>query len=746
MLLIILLLIPLASAQDLCASSPCSNGGVCFETFPNRTTYSSTSAVINVPAVYLTGPGLLLNISVNVYPWSNPQNINFQLAKNGTGLRYLRQTQICAGSCSWVQGYVVIWSGYNVSGSCYGCGGGNGRTLELVDTSSAVPAGPNMSATFEGSLATGSWALAASFGGSGVGTMLSWSLTFANSSFAFCSCSAGYTGVSCETELCPPDLCLNNGTCSSGSCSCAAGFTGSRCETVLCPPNFCFNNGTCANGTCLCPPDITGSRCETLLCDPNPCLHGGTCSDGVCHCTFAWNGVNCSIPDQGRFAILVDEIPEIMPLLMPGDVVLVFPRLKNPPFPWPPTNTSGWPITCNITAADILPTPIFSNTVDALTIDARDVEFVGACLEVPTPLWIVQPGYWVDGGWRGGSFDALVANRTTQSNLTLAYINYRQCTALQITAINVTIANFAIDNLDCILLSPHGVFDTGGPNYPLVPAPSLIIAGWPDVVPIKDIVVFNVTFLSATNSIVITRLPVEFPCASVKECIGKAYFVDCAAGPVLIESLALDLITFQSAWTSTSVPSSLAQQDIGIMAANFSVDANVTFKALTSSITNGPVCRVMPSRPYVTATRALKDTTCLLMASGDTSQACGSGDSVVKNNVPQNCEQFRKKQIEEQHNLRRNTAAYDGVCLLLAAMLAVCSFTIAKDTMLRGNKAFARFMPWVKRHLPHIHAFLFLKHGHIVKTAPPSQHTIKVGRLTKALAHFHRLAASSPRM
>lgn len=49
------------------------------------------------------------------------------------------------------------------------------------------------------------------------------------------------------------DDCSSHGTCldSSQICDCNSGWTGMACETALCPNN-CSGNGSCINGKCLC--------------------------------------------------------------------------------------------------------------------------------------------------------------------------------------------------------------------------------------------------------------------------------------------------------------------------------------------------------------------------------------------------------------------------------------------------------------------------------------------------------------
>jgi len=69
--------------------------------------------------------------------------------------------------------------------------------------------------------------------------------------------------------------CENGGICKDGVnsfiCSCAAGFTGVTCLTNIndCDPNPCKNGGTCTDGvnsfTCLCADDYIGDTCSKCV-------------------------------------------------------------------------------------------------------------------------------------------------------------------------------------------------------------------------------------------------------------------------------------------------------------------------------------------------------------------------------------------------------------------------------------------------------------------------------------------------
>lgn len=88
-----------------------------------------------------------------------------------------------------------------------------------------------------------------------------------------CSCSPGWEGVLCETEIneCLYGLCVY-GTCidlmANYSCNCEPGYRGKNCEDEVdnCLEFSCVNGGTCVKTigthTCLCPTGYIGKRCQ----------------------------------------------------------------------------------------------------------------------------------------------------------------------------------------------------------------------------------------------------------------------------------------------------------------------------------------------------------------------------------------------------------------------------------------------------------------------------------------------------
>jgi hypothetical protein len=131
-----------------------------------------------------------------------------------------------------------------------------------------------------------------------------------------CSCPAEYTGTNCESRIpiCTRSTpCMNGATCIVTNlaldqflCACSSGFTGPRCQTALnfCRLRPCLNGGTCTSTTpgvtvCSCPPGFTGRRCETDIneCLSSPCMNWGACRNlpGTysCTCRAAYTGARC---------------------------------------------------------------------------------------------------------------------------------------------------------------------------------------------------------------------------------------------------------------------------------------------------------------------------------------------------------------------------------------------------------------------------------------------------------------------
>ncbi|XP_068155556.1 protein crumbs isoform X3 [Drosophila tropicalis] len=128
-----------------------------------------------------------------------------------------------------------------------------------------------------------------------------------------CICASGYTGYNCQLStgegaaalqaLTPINCnatngkCLNGGTCSMNGthCYCSVGYSGDRCEKAdNCSPANCQEPMICEHNQCKCPDDKVCNQCAT-----QPCQNGGECldlpnGDYECKCSRGWTGRNCA--------------------------------------------------------------------------------------------------------------------------------------------------------------------------------------------------------------------------------------------------------------------------------------------------------------------------------------------------------------------------------------------------------------------------------------------------------------------
>jgi Notch-like protein len=139
---------------------------------------------------------------------------------------------------------------------------------------------------------------------------------------AVCRCNPGYTGLTCDVDVCSQSECGMAETCviqgSEYICRCKPGFTGDQCDIrdfcssavdcagSSCPPNC--SHGTCVNQgvdqaggfRCECDPGFTGTLCDVgvVTCMNISCSGQGQCraleESYVCLCDSGYAGAECT--------------------------------------------------------------------------------------------------------------------------------------------------------------------------------------------------------------------------------------------------------------------------------------------------------------------------------------------------------------------------------------------------------------------------------------------------------------------
>ncbi|XP_020629148.1 von Willebrand factor D and EGF domain-containing protein-like isoform X2 [Orbicella faveolata] len=127
-----------------------------------------------------------------------------------------------------------------------------------------------------------------------------------------CVCDLGFEGRNCDVDIdyCQSSPCVH-GNCTDQvngyTCSCVAGYSGLRCDVDIdeCSSSPCVNNGSCVDKInafdCTCLAGFSGSLCEENI---NECLlvscGNGTCFDQVnnysCVCNVGYSGGHCDVP------------------------------------------------------------------------------------------------------------------------------------------------------------------------------------------------------------------------------------------------------------------------------------------------------------------------------------------------------------------------------------------------------------------------------------------------------------------
>ncbi|KAJ8041493.1 Hyalin [Holothuria leucospilota] len=329
-----------------CDSSPCQNGGTCFdlvfgavnqficvcpEEFTGQDCSMSTS---NAPPVITCPEPVTVTSQANNVgnsaTWDPPTCVD---AEDGT---------ITTSACEPMSGLFFLGVGVNtVNCTCTDSGGLSDEctfpvTIVGLDvppvitcpdpvtvTSQASNVGntaawdePSCSGADDGSITISLCVpMSGSFFGVGENTV---TCTCTDSGGLSDECTFPVTVEDVTPDPCDPSPCLNDGTCfplggTNFFCSCPAGYSGDTCEVDdtpdPCDPSPCFNDGTCfplggTNFFCSCPAGYSGDTCEVDdtpdPCDPSPCLNDGTCfslggTNFFCSCPAGYSGDTCEV-------------------------------------------------------------------------------------------------------------------------------------------------------------------------------------------------------------------------------------------------------------------------------------------------------------------------------------------------------------------------------------------------------------------------------------------------------------------
>ncbi|XP_061177469.1 fibropellin-3-like [Saccostrea echinata] len=127
-----------------------------------------------------------------------------------------------------------------------------------------------------------------------------------------CYCPQGFSGETCEFDVCDSHDC-QNGTCEADEsnlrgyrCNCVTGYIGNNCDVDVCDDHDCRNGDCEADQSsirgyrCKCVTGYIGDNCEVDVCGSNVCQNGGSCEADksqvrgfTCICINDYVGDNC---------------------------------------------------------------------------------------------------------------------------------------------------------------------------------------------------------------------------------------------------------------------------------------------------------------------------------------------------------------------------------------------------------------------------------------------------------------------
>jgi hypothetical protein len=195
---------------------------------------------------------------------------------------------------------------------------------------------------------------------------------FCDCGAAECRCHPGFSGPSCEIDMCAEAECSEFGTCAAKylgglvpvtedfKCDCTPPYAGPTCESNPCPENACNGAGTCIGVTatsyrCECDLGVSGAQCEVSCNDICQGTWPYSCNASI-EPSFCVAGGGCQYDEGGytnpNACPLQNDSGSHDPIPSPGGPTNAPPAPTNPP----PTNAPPAPTNPPPTNAPPAPT------------------------------------------------------------------------------------------------------------------------------------------------------------------------------------------------------------------------------------------------------------------------------------------------------------------------------------------------------------------------------------------------------